>query len=274
MPICSVYSLKQMRICVTHSSSSISFIAAFCASTFDTNTCKVVDGQMRIFLGRGEDTDFANYKVRLAIRDYLNSINAIPGLYATTYLSPEIISPAEASKGISGSDPSFEATAETSALSKRSITLFAFAGAAFIGSVGIAVWFRRSHERRSNSGSGHTGEDDGGIKNPPPNIPRINTTDTGSWDAEDQLSPFSAMLPAAYRLDNGEDDMSVILELNERGSSLGRGSSILLSEGGYSTDEGESLDVDLSALNFSYNSQAPTLGAVKRRTDAHTLVDV
>jgi hypothetical protein len=146
---------------------------------------------------------------------------------------------------------------------------------AFIGSVGIAVWFRRTHERRSTNGNNADNDDRGApgeIKTEPPNLPPINTSNTASWDEDEPLSPFSKMLPAAYRLDNGEADMSVILELSERGS-LDRHSSILLSEGGYSTDEGESLDVDLSALNFSYNSQAPVLGATRRKED-QTLIDV
>jgi hypothetical protein len=233
---------------------------------------------MRIFVGTGEDHTYVYYRVSVEIRDYLlNSIKDIPGLYATTYLSPEIIGPTEVNSGVGNDTPRFQATAESPALSRRSITLFAFAGAAFIGSVGIAVWFRRTHERRStnDNNADHEGRAaaPGESKIESPNNPQITPSNTVSWDEDEPLSPFSKMLPAAYRLDNGEADMSVILEVSERGSSLDH-SSILLSEGGYSTDEGESLDVDMmSALNFSYDSQAPVLGATRRKGD-QTLVDI
>ena len=87
------------------------------------------------------------------------------------------------------------------------------------------------------------------------------------------------MLPAAYRLDTGDDgDMSIILELNEN-ASVKDSSSIMISEG-YSTDSEDAhntlLDDDtINMSKYSY-TQAPTLGAVKRDKEEinNLLVDV
>lgn len=68
---------------------------AFCGAVFDTNTCKVVDGQLRIYIAPKVDPAIASYKVRIAIRNYLNSIHQLDGLYATTYVAPDIINPAD-----------------------------------------------------------------------------------------------------------------------------------------------------------------------------------
>ena len=91
-----------------------------------------------------------------------------------------------------------------------------------------------------------------------PPLARIDTTDNGKVDSEEQLSPFSEMLPKAYRLDDGSD-MSIILEVPED-ASIGQSSGILVSEG-WSTDS-EDLDVS-SVMNVSRMSEVPVLGATR-----------
>ena len=227
---------------------------------------------MRMFVASGDTADFAHFRVRVEIKNYLNSIRSIPGLYATTYLGPEISSPTGINTGTTDGLPRLTVNSDKNDLTNRATILFAFAGVAFISSIGLAVWFRLSHRHlprhttTTTNNNSHTNikEDE------PREILRVDTKESVSFeDDNDPLSPFSKMLPAAYRLDDDQADMSVILELNE--SLNDRGSSILISEG-YTTDDGESLDLDAS-LNFSQYSSAPVLGAT-RRGEIQSLVDV
>ncbi|KAI2513502.1 hypothetical protein MHU86_976 [Fragilaria crotonensis] len=195
------------------------FSGGFCGATFKRNTCRVVEGQMRYFVGSGGDRTAAGFDVR-----------------------------------------SFNCS-------------FAFAGVAFVVSIGVAFWFRCHKERRANRDNLISGESEVTVaKEASQAVLNIDTMDSGSIEDNETLSPFSKMLPAAYRLDDGQADMSVILESVEGSSTNDRGSSILLSEG-YTTDEGESDGVDNSHLNFSNYSSAPVLGA-KPRGEIQSLVDV
>jgi hypothetical protein len=245
----------------------------FCAPTFDVNYCDVIAGQMRIFVATGKDNEYARYRTLVDIKEYLNSIRTIKGLYATSYISPEIQSPTEVNTGSAGDSGRVTVSDQSNGLSSQSFILFAFAGVAFFGSIGIAIWFRRSRTRRSGTDNFISGDSELSVKDPPPAIMNIDTMESGGSHEDDEpLSPFSKMLPAAYRLDDGQADMSVILESNESSSLNDRGSSILISEG-YSTEEGESEEADSTLLNFSNYSSAPVLGA-KPRGQIQQLVDL
>lgn len=246
----------------------------FCGATFKRNTCRVVEGQMRYFVGSGGDRTAAGFDVRVEVKNYLDSVIVIPGLFATKYLGPDIEKPAsEVNTGNPGDTGRVSAPDSNSALSSRSIVLFAFAGVAFVVSIGVAFWFRCHKERRANRDNLISGESEVTVaKEASQAVLNIDTMDSGSIEDNETLSPFSKMLPAAYRLDDGQADMSVILESVEGSSTNDRGSSILLSEG-YTTDEGESDGVENSHLNFSNYSSAPVLGA-KPRGEIQSLVDV
>jgi hypothetical protein len=228
---------------------------------------------MRYYVGSGGDRTAAEFSVRFEVKNYLNSVIVIPGLFATEYLGPDIEKPAEANTGNPGDTGRFSAPDSNNMLSSRSILLFTFAGVAFVVSIGVAVWFRCNKERRANRDNMISGESEVTVtKEASQTVLNIDTMDSGSYEDNETLSPFSKMLPAAYRLDDGQADMSVILESVESSSVNDRGSSILLSEG-YTTDEGESDGVDTSHLDFSNYSSAPVLGA-KPRGEIQSLVDV
>jgi hypothetical protein len=219
---------------------------------------------MRYFVGSGGDRTAAEYNILVEVQSYLNSVVVIPGLFATTYLGPDIGKPVVDS-GAPADTGRFSAPEANNDLSNR---------VAFVVSIGVAVWFRCNKERRANRGIVDSGESQVALsKDGAPATLNIDTMESGSFEDNETLSPFSKMLPAAYRLDDGQADMSVILESVESSSVNDRGSSILLSEG-YSTEEGESgEDVDTSHLNFSNYSSAPVLGA-KPRGEIQSLVDV
>jgi hypothetical protein len=211
--------------------------------------------------------DFAKFQVQVKVRDYLNSIKVMEGLYATTYLSPDIESPNQGDKKEIPSKTSTALGGEV--VNTRSIVLFSFAGVAFATALGFAAWFRCSRGRGSGNQNNSDSQDETKENLPP--LPKIDTLEVDSFGEQDPISPFSKMLPQAYRLDDCQADMSVILESHESSSINDRGSSILLSEG-YSTEEGES-DLDSSMLNFSSNTVAPVLGAFPRG-EIQSLVDV
>lgn len=228
---------------------------------------------MRYFVGSGGDRAAAEYNLLVEVQSYLNSVIVIPGLFATTYLGPNITKPTEVDSGTPADAGRFRAPDANNELSNRSIFLFTFAGVAFVVSIGVAFWFRCNKVRRANRSMINSGESQvTSTKDAATAVLQINTMDSGSFEDNETLSPFSKMLPAAYRLDDCQGDMSVILESVESSSVNERGSSILLSEG-YSTEEGESEDVDASHLNFSNYSSAPVLGA-KPRGEIQSLVDV
>jgi hypothetical protein len=214
---------------------------------------------MRIFVALGADADTANYRVRVEIRNYLNAVhNNIPNLYSTSYLAPDITEPAQFVSPDDTGDR-FTTQASTSVISTRSIILFCVAGIAFVGAVGLAAWFKSYRQARNQEEE---------IKDEPPALAPVPTTDTD--DPVSPLSPFSKMLPAAYRLDD-PNDMSVILELRDEVSSNDASHSIILSESGFS-QETTTDDIDLS------NSRNKSLWSVvlgaKKRKEERQFIDV
>jgi len=231
-------------------------MSAACATSESNNNCHVVEGSLQIFLRPDASPEIATLKVQLSIKKYLNSLLVIDGLFTTLYLSPDIINPNEIANGNIGGSGGF---AVQNGLSSRSVTLFALAGVALMFSVVLAYSFRSS--RMAHSSYVPPSPDTNELKTSSVRIDSMATR-SSEEDADEGLSPFSRMLPAAYRLDDGQDEMSVILELDESNSSA-KSASLIMSDG-YSDDETTD-DIDLSALNFSRISQAPVLGAKRRR---------
>ena len=203
---------------------------------------------MTVSLAENADEAFITYKVRQETRAFLNSLKE-GGVAGARYLGPQIVSPTQATDA-----DNFDAEAPLAAsnpLSSRTIVLFSVAAGAFVMVIGLAMYFRRLYNNRKEDM-----QHDDETSAPP--LARIDTTDNGKVDSEEQLSPFSEMLPKAYRLDDGSD-MSIILEVPED-ASIGQSSGILVSEG-WSTDS-EDLDVS-SVMNVSRMSEVPVLGATR-----------
>lgn len=247
---------------------------AFCASTIHSeNECIVVDGYLRAMLGESADADSVRFRVRSIVKEYLDGVPNLEGLALSMYISPAIFDPSNINgvRSRSGRLSSDDGSVDT-----ESAVLFGLAGAAFACSVGIALWFRK----RRNPSSMMEREDEHTARgvtpatplSPPPPIAHIDTVDTGYDGTEELISPFSEMLPSAYRLGTPTsintarlNDMSIILETNESSCDA---SGILISEG-YTTDGGES-DLDSSAFAGSYINNLPILGAA-RRTEGSAL---
>lgn len=227
-----------------------------CSTSTDINRCHVIEGSMKVHLSSTANHDLATLKVREEIRQYLASVPEIRGLFKTNYLSPKTVIPNEIETDNPERSDGF--TVENG-LSSRSITLFALAGVALMFSVVLAYNFRSSRMTHNSyiPPSPETNE----LKTSSLQIDPVATR--SSEEEEEELSPFSRMMPAAYRLDDGQDEMSVILELNESSCSA-KSASLIMSEG-YSDDETTADDIDLSILNISRVSQAPVLGAKRRR---------
>lgn len=228
-------------------------VEAFCGPSFDlANTCTVFNGIMTVSLREQADIDFVKYRVRDETRAFLSTA-VFAGLAGARYLAPEIVSPTEVSKGNEFDSETPVATARSD-LSPRTIVLFSVAAGAFVVTVGVALYFRRLyiHKRREESSQGD--------ESSTPELTRIDTGEACSVDVEEPLSPFSEMLPKAYRLDDGSD-MSIILEMPED-ASVGQSSGILVSEG-WSTDD-ETLDSS-AVVNTSRLSEVPVLGARRRK---------
>lgn len=246
---------------------------AFCVSTKDNNVCEIVEGRLRVYFATLADPVYVHYKVLLEIRNYLNSVLLIDGLYTTKYRGPSILSPNIVNNGEGSMDDKFTVR---STMSIQSVTLFAFAGFALVFSIFLAVWFRNSREK-SGQNAAPLSPDTTIFKkeslttsNVDVSLLQVNTKDTQPAEDEEPLSPFSRLLPAAYRIENSDDDMSVILELNESNYS-GKSPSIIISEG-YSDDETND-DISLREINYLSINQAPILGAEKWKELENSLVD-
>ena len=234
---------------------------SFCGPRDAKNICLVVDGAMQAMLNEVADPDKARFHIRSAIRDYMNGIPSLEGIVLSTYISPAILDPTTLRQS-AGRSTSQDTANNSSAVSNESIVLFALAGAAIAGSVGIALWFgigRRNRKKEASEGKMTVIHE----------IAHINTMDT--CEEPELISPFSAMLPSAYRLDspsihtrgshrsNG-GDMSIILETEENDHDS---SGILISEG-YTTDSDE---MDISSLmgmsRVNQSQDHGLLGAVR-----------
>jgi hypothetical protein len=191
------------------------------------------------------------------------------------YLGPDIPNLSEVNTDTDSDTRSPVNASSNNDLSARSILLFSFAAVAFVSSIGVAMWFRkrtlnRHDDSEYDSTVGPTLSPLAG-GGPDMTLLRVDShgenedylADTGS-DESDSHSPFSSMLPPAYRLDEGVSQMDVVLEMNE--SFDDQASNILISEGWTTESDVDSIDVS-NLIDISRTSEAPVLGARKRKED-------
>ena len=207
----------------------------------------MLDGVIAVYISEGVDFELTNYYALTAIREALGSVDdQVTGLVQSTYLGPEIVNPSaletsDADNGSLTNDPGSTST---------SLVLFAVGGCAVLASVGLIYYLRR---RNRNGDSGEAtmaaGTDHQGF----------------SRDGTDRpLSPFSEMLPSAYRFDQ-DGNMSAIMELDDESATQRSG--IVVSDSGFTTEEENSLAIssfDGGSSSMNRSGSPVLLGARKR----------
>lgn len=196
---------------------------------------------MTVYTSQLIDFDLAQYYTLTAIREALGLVNGqVTGLVKATYLGPDIMNPA-AFNPVGIEEPEI---AQDSDNLSTSLVLFAVGGCAFAASVGLIYYLRRQ-----SSSSGAATRAAG------------SEQQTGLSCRDHPLSPFSEMLPSAYRFDQ-DGQMSAILELDDE-SATPR-SAIAISDSGFTIDEEGSSAISSLGSTASVN-QNSVLGARKRQ---------
>lgn len=188
------------------------------------------------------DFDLTKYYALTAIREALGLVDGqVTGLVKATYLGPDIVNPGAFNPtGIEADD----IAQEPDNLS-TSLVLFAVGGCAFAASVGLIYYLRRQSYSSSGAATQAARSDQ----------------QTGLTDRNHPLSPFSEMLPSAYRFDQ-DGQMSAILELDDE-SATPR-SAIAISDSGFTIDEEGSSAISSLGDTASVNHNS-VLGARKRQ---------
>ena len=147
------------------------------------NFCTVFDGILTVYITPEEDIELARYYTLTTIRETISLLNSqIKGLAKATYLGPEILNPSAVSVNVY--DPNNITTGSSSI--NASLFLFAVGGCAFAASVALVYYLRRQGTSLTfGTATQAAGSDQY----------------TGQEDSNRPLSPFSEMLPSAYRFD-------------------------------------------------------------------------
>lgn len=227
---------------------------ADCDATEDIkNDCTKFDGILTVYISEQADFELAKYYTLTAIREALGLLDGqVEGLSKATYLGPDIVNPS--AFGISEIGPSDIAPAPSNL--NTSLVLFAVGGCAFAASVGL-IYYLRSHGKYSSSGAATqaAGSDQ----------------QTGHIDSHRPLSPFSEMLPSAYRFDQ-DGNMSAILELDDESATQRSG--LVVSDSGFTTEEEGSIAISMDGTASLNRMDSPVLGARKRRVSFAKLLCV
>ena len=190
--------------------------SALCDPYVFDNDCSIVDGILTVYIEENADFELAKYYTLTAIREALSLVDAqVTGLVKATYLGPDIVNPAAFNPNSAETEKNIEESDDLS----TSLVLFAVGGCAFVASVGLIYYLRRQGNGQSGAATAAAGSDQ----------------QTGlSREHSHPLSPFSEMLPSAYRFDQ-DGQMSAILELDDESATQRSG--IAISESGFTTDE-------------------------------------
>jgi hypothetical protein len=227
---------------------------AACDATEDINNqCTVFDGILTIYISPNADFELAKYYTLTAIREAMGLLDGqVSGLSKATYLGPDIVNPSAFGKP--GEGPN-SITPVPSNLN-TSLVLFAVGGCAFAASVGLIYYLRRNgHYSSSGAATQAAGSDQ----------------QTGRLDFDRPLSPFSEMLPSAYRFDQ-DGNMSAILELDDESATQRSG--IVVSDSGFTTEEEGSIAISMDGTSSLNRLDSPVLGARKRHVSNAELVSL
>jgi hypothetical protein len=202
-----------------------------------------------------EDRAAANdavYESRKKIQDLMLEVDgtSAPRVVKATYLGPVLVNPSNVESS-PGEVNNVEYNSST--LTPGYTALIAIGGLVLIATVLVSYRYRGRREGKDGGALTVAAGSD------------LTTADTSVTGYSAPKSPFSAMLPSPYRLDQ-DPGMSAILEDDSDSASHARSSDIIVSESGYTTDECDSVQSSNKG-NFSYlkslTDAPPTLGARK-----------
>jgi hypothetical protein len=216
----------------------------FVACPDPKDNCYVFRGLMDLYLLPVADKDIAVLEARKAIRVLMSKTDGldVTGIDKVEYLAPGL---SDASAATEGETRGIKLSNNDGTLDSGMLVLVAL-GSFFVVVATIAAYrFKRNDENSDKDGplTIATGSQITGASS---NISADSST----------LSPFSAMLPNAYRM-NEPYSMSAILEDSDSASNARDTSDIIVSESGYTEDDSR----DNSYLQSIMND--PVLGAEK-----------
>ena len=244
------------RLC-SHSQTTIT---ETCQPELDpSNKCTVIIGRMRVFLSKKDSVQQATALVVKRIQEsyddptFIDRVNS--GIVDITFLiteedgsSGENAPPPIEDEDEAGSDK--EAQESDSRLGLSSLLFVAVGSAALVVFVGSVYFYRRGRNNNENEDGVHGSSashfasvtvNDAGLQEP-------NDKDENADNIKRPVSPYSEMVSSSYRLDRLQEmsilsssNMSPVYEMegNETDNdTVGGGASIMISEGGYTTDAG------------------------------------
>ncbi|KAL3903109.1 MAG: hypothetical protein SGILL_010570, partial [Bacillariaceae sp.] len=212
-----------------------------CFGNSTEGDCYTVDGRMELILEQSANGQAIRNDILARIQEAMASgaFDSIPEIIGVYYLGPDLSTIAEAQGG--SETLGRDTTVEGGEFSPGALA--AFAGIGFVVVFGMMIVFRK---RSRNADSGSLSLEPGSAM-------------TSRAETPTKSSPFSAMLPQAYNLHDPET-MSAILEGDSQSESSG---SVIVSEGGFTTDGEDSMQGD----SVYTNTLGPTLGARKQDDD-------
>ncbi|KAG7363948.1 hypothetical protein IV203_037150 [Nitzschia inconspicua] len=218
-----------------------------------SGVCNTYDGRMSLYLEQSANEEAVINEIRFNIQSVMQRTDfaVLPEVVRVWYVGPEISAVSEINRG-SGDDDQPPAGSQefNSAISTGGVVAFAALGLFVFGALMLGVFRVR----------GRNAAVDGTLTIEPDSTITKNAGDPPTPSSK--VSPFSAMLPKAYNLHDPET-MSAILEGDSDSDSRADVGSIIVSEGGFTTD-GEESTIDGSV----YTSKVkPVLGAHKTDED-------
>ena len=244
---------------------SLQNFTATCLPTFGTdNDCVRYHGVMHIFLADDTTVDASTYLVRSVLRDLLQDVSFVSGvgLVRAEYLGPTLVDPAPI---LGAQTTGRDASIEGNSLSSTSLA-FTIAGAAALVAIVAAVFYVRKGQH----------DNDEPLSLYPSDSTQGQSLESSQvvLDRDRPTSPFSEMLPKAYRFSG---NLSVLSGSNQSGLSMvpevesSSSESVVVSESGYSTEAGESDATasfcDLPKSLYTKDETPLLLGATQRMSD-------
>jgi hypothetical protein len=241
------------------------------------NSCTVVQGAMRFFLSTSGAAQAATDLVNVQLADTLNSMkfsrDVGTGLLRSQLLSVEQDAPTVTEVGERDPTRENDASAVSGQQSVTPTVLMAVAGTALVVFVASVYFWRRSYNRNIPSAAtqmaGSSFNDNGDM----------------STRAPSSNSPFSEMLPDAYRFNGNMSimsgqgtGMSAIIEDEEVTVHSHTSSAIFMSETGFSEQAAETdtslMSFDIPKSLYTRVPESPNLlGARKRNLDQGAITD-
>ncbi|KAG7340069.1 hypothetical protein IV203_006473 [Nitzschia inconspicua] len=214
--------------------------------------CNTYDGRMNLYLEQSANEEAVINEIRFNIQSVMQRTDfaVLPEVVRVWYVGPEISAVSEINRGGDDDQPPAGSQEFNSSISTGGVVAFAALGFFVFGALMLGVFRVR----------GRNAAVDGTLTIEPDSTITKNAGDPPTPSSK--ISPFSAMLPKAYNLHDPET-MSAILEGDSDSDSRADVGSIIVSEGGFTTD-GEESTIDGSV----YTSKVkPVLGAHKTDED-------